>query len=78
MKLDEIKIGDQVAFRYGFSDGPIKEGVVSEIKPADENPPVGHPDHNPASVEIKCDGYYFLTPRIADLILLPRPARTNS
>lgn len=77
MKLDEIKIGDQVRFHYGFSDGPIKEGVVAEIKPADENPPVGHPDHNPAAVKIKLgDGHYVWTSRIADL--MPQPARTNS
>lgn len=77
MKLSDIKIGDRVGFRFGCSDGPIQEGVVVKIKPADVDPPAGHPDHNPATVKIKLgDGHYFLTPRIADL--MPQPARTNS
>jgi hypothetical protein len=70
MKVSEIKNGDRVSFIYGFSDGPIKEGIVVAIKPADVNPPAGHPGHNPATVKIKLgDGQYYLTPRIADLIL---------
>ena len=57
MKLENIKLGDRVRFRFGFSDGPMAEATVIKISPEDVNQlyPVGHPWHTPDTVYIKVD-----------------------
>jgi hypothetical protein len=49
MKLSDVKLGDRVRFRFGFSDGPVVEGTVTKVQPKDA------PVYTRDSVFIKTD-----------------------